>query len=176
MTERLPSLPFPVTEEFVQSIVDNVQKRRESSCEVWFQAALSMKPRDELEQMLATLFFGHAGLILDSIHDFHTCENSRMKPRITAAIIALDRAMMSFLKEFRLARARPVHELGFPRPMPVVHVPEPAASAQEERPSTFLDFMRDPTFVAEMEAVKAALAREFGVDDEDAPGEGDAGD
>ena len=69
--------------------------------------ALGFEPRDGLEYMLATLIHGHFSLILDSMRDVFQADPGPGTHRTKTGIVALDRAMLSMLRELRLARRRP---------------------------------------------------------------------
>jgi hypothetical protein len=71
-------------------------------------STMGFAPRDGLEYMLATMLVGHFNLILDSMHDVFLGQMETMKARTKTTITALDRTMLAFVRELRLAGMRPV--------------------------------------------------------------------
>ena len=69
---------------------------------------LGFEPRDGLEFILSTMVFGHFNLILDSMRDVLLDQKDAKKGRTVSGIVALDRAMMSMIRELRAQRERPV--------------------------------------------------------------------
>ena len=70
-------------------------------------STLGFLPRDGLEYILATLVFGHWGMILDSMHDVHIGMTASLKARTKSGIVQMDRAMMDMVRELRAAAVRP---------------------------------------------------------------------
>ena len=138
-------------------------------------ATLALDPRDGLEMMLATLVVGHHGLILDSIKDVHQTQDERTKIRAKSGIVALDRALLGLLREYRLARARPTAaEAADARPTePAPAEPPPAETAPsepaQEQPATETAPPRQPappfprpgpaTFQAEVAVLQEMIGR-----------------
>ena len=81
--------------------------QRESRTRQMVYSTVGMQPRDGLEYMLATLVFGHFNLILDSMREVFQGQMDSMKAKTKTTIVALDRSMLSFVKEMRTARRRP---------------------------------------------------------------------
>ena len=70
--------------------------------------ALGFEPRDGLEFMLSTLVYGQLTLILDAIHDVFHAEPGPAKHRARSGVVALNRALLSTLRELCLRKARPL--------------------------------------------------------------------
>ncbi len=68
---------------------------------------MGMEPRDGLEYMLATMVVAHFNLILDTMFDMFQGQMDLLKAKTKTTIVALDRSMLSFVKEMRTARRRP---------------------------------------------------------------------
>lgn len=69
-------------------------------------AVLGFQPRDPLEIMFAGLAVTHAHLVHDSARDVMRGQEDVLKARTKSTIVALDRGMLGFLKELRIARTR----------------------------------------------------------------------
>ena len=102
-------------------------------------AVLSFDPRDALEYSLAALIHGHFQLILDATRDLLLGESDTPKPRGIAGLVALDRAMLSLIKELRTQRERPVEEPAKPAAAtaarPAAPPPVPQSPAPAPRPA-----------------------------------------
>ena len=112
MTSCQP-LPTSVASELLQLVSralcilpDESPAQGQSRVNQMILTAVGLEPRDGLEYMLSTLVFGHFNLILDSMQDvFH---GNGDKAKLKTNIVALDRAMATLLREFRLMRKRPL--------------------------------------------------------------------
>jgi hypothetical protein len=113
----LPCQPLPqsVAEEMLQVVARAICDRpgdnpaqRESRTRQMVYSTMGFQPRDGLEYMLATMLVGHFNLILDSMHDVFLGQMDTMKARTKTTITALDRTMLAFVRELRLAGIRPV--------------------------------------------------------------------
>jgi hypothetical protein len=95
---------------------------------------LGMGARDGLELFLSATAFGHFGMILDSIKDVQAGMTPALKLRAKAGIVAMDRALVSLLREFREARSRPAEQacVGVVRPEPAQETAFQEETVQEE--------------------------------------------
>jgi hypothetical protein len=78
-----------------------------SRTEQLVHSCLGFGPRDGLEYILATMVFGHWGMILDSMHDVHVGMTASLKARTKSGIVQLDRLMMDMVRELRTMGVRP---------------------------------------------------------------------
>jgi hypothetical protein len=94
----------------VQSICDrpgqSKAQRDTRSTEV-IHTVLAFQPRDPVELMFASMIVAHFHLVLHSAHEAFLESPEDLKPTTRAGIVALDRAMIGFVKELRVARIRP---------------------------------------------------------------------
>ena len=84
--------------------------QRESRTTATIRLILGFEPRDGVEFMLTTMATGHFSLILDAIRDVFQGQADSVKARTKSGIVALDRSMLTLLREFRGLRTRPVAE------------------------------------------------------------------
>jgi hypothetical protein len=108
-------LPQSVIEEMLQiaaqSMCDragDTPEQRASRTRQMVYAILGFEPRDGLEYMLATMVVGHFQLILQAMHEALWGQSDSIKARTRTGIVSLDRAMLSFVRELRLIRQRPL--------------------------------------------------------------------
>jgi hypothetical protein len=121
--------PTPVSPTILQGIVEAIcdrpgesaEQRRARSCDV-VRCVQSFAPRDPVELMFAGMAVLHAHLIEDSARDLFRERDERLKTRAKSSIAALDRGMLGFLRELRVASKRPLTVAG---DMPELDVPEP---------------------------------------------------
>jgi hypothetical protein len=121
--------PTPVSPTILQGIVEAIcdrpgesaEQRRARSCDV-VRCVQSFAPRDPVELMFAGMAVLHAHLIEDSARDLFRERDERLKTRAKSSIAALDRGMLGFLRELRVASKRPLMVAGG---MPELNVPEP---------------------------------------------------
>jgi hypothetical protein len=110
-TETPPILPRTLIQGIVEAICDRPgdtpEQRDERSRDV-VEAVQGFGPRDPVEAMLAGLAVLHAHLIQDSARDLLREQDNRVRSRTKSAIAALDRGMLGFLRELRVARKRPL--------------------------------------------------------------------
>jgi hypothetical protein len=99
---------------------ETAQQRHARSCDV-VRCVQSFAPRDPVELMFAGMTVLHAHLIEDSARDLFRERDERLKTRAKSSIAALDRGMLGFLREFRVASKRPLTVAGG---MPEFDVPE----------------------------------------------------
>ena len=85
---------------------DNPAQRNSRTRQMIF-STMGLEPRDGLEFMLTTMIVGHFHLLLDSMSDVFQGQMDQMKARTKSTIVALDRSMLSFVKEMAVARRRP---------------------------------------------------------------------
>jgi hypothetical protein len=109
--------PFPrgAAEEMLQIVAratcdcpGESRAQLESRTNQMVHATMGMEPRDGLEYMVSALLFGHFNLILDSMRDVFQGQTDSMKAKTKSGIVALDRAMLTLVKELREAKQRPV--------------------------------------------------------------------
>jgi hypothetical protein len=107
-------LPREVSEDLLQVAARSVCDRPGESPEQCasrtaqlVHASLGFLPRDGLDYILATLVFGHWGMILDSMHDVHVGMTAAMKARTKSGIVQMDRAMMDMVRVLQAAGVRP---------------------------------------------------------------------
>jgi hypothetical protein len=108
-------LPRSVAEGMLQcatnAICDrpgNTAEQRESLTRQMIHCTMGFEPRDGLEYMVATTVFGHYQLILDSMRDALRGQMDGVKAKTKTTMVALDRAMLSFTREMRVLRQRPL--------------------------------------------------------------------
>jgi hypothetical protein len=97
----------------LQGIVDTIcdrpgdtQAQRATRSREVADAVQGFEPRDPVELMLAGMAVIHAHLIYDSVRDLVREQDDRLRARGKSTIVALDRVMLGFLREFRIARKR----------------------------------------------------------------------
>ena len=110
-------LPQSVAQYMMQGLVEalcgrpgETPARRDARAHAVAHEVMAFQPRDPVEIMLAGMVVTHAALILDTARDVMGEAAGTVRARTKALVVSLDRAMMGFLKELRLARARPVEE------------------------------------------------------------------
>jgi hypothetical protein len=115
MTAACQALPRSIAEEMLQVVARAICDRpgetavqRESRARQLVHCTLGFEPRDGLEYMLASMTVGHFHLILDSMRDVFQGQMDSMKARTKTTIVALDRSLLAFVREARLARVRPL--------------------------------------------------------------------
>lgn len=132
-------LPLPVSsihalfQDMGRALCDRPgQTAAEQEARTWcmVHAILGLQPRDGLEFMLSGMATGHFHLILDSMRDVFQGQIDTMKARTKAGIVALDRAMLSLLKELRMSQTRPVAEEARDATRPAAAAPEARAGTQ----------------------------------------------
>ena len=132
-------LPLPVSsihalfQDMGRALCDRPgQTAAEQEARTWcmVHAILGLQPRDGLEYMLSGMATGHFHLILDSMRDVFQGQIDTMKARTKAGIVALDRAMLSLLKELRVSQTRPVAEEARDATRPAAAPPEARAGTQ----------------------------------------------
>jgi hypothetical protein len=135
MQPHCQTLHTAVAEEMYQVVARALCDRpgengaqRDSRTRQLVHFSIGLGPRDGLELALSSLVFGHVGMILDSMKDVHMGMGETQKGRTKAGIVAMDRAMVMLLREYREARARPSDQAG---PGLVVVMPEAMRDAME---------------------------------------------
>ena len=96
-------------------------------------------PRDALETMLAHLALAHVRLIVQSANDILAGPSGGAPPKAASQLVALDRVLLGYLRELRIARKRPADILtqGTAEPVPPVEVRAPVPLAATcPRPAT----------------------------------------
>lgn len=119
MITALQATPRTAAETMVQSFADALCERPDESAahraarsrEV-VHSVLAFQPRDVLEIMLAGMAVTHAHLIQDSARDALLGQEDVLKARTKSTVVALDRGMIGFLRELRLAQTRPLEAAG----------------------------------------------------------------
>jgi hypothetical protein len=104
-------LPRTLLTGIVEAICDRSEdtpEQREERFRDVVAAVEAHAPRDAMEVMLAGLAVLHAHLIQDSARDLLREQDDRIRSRTKSAIAALDRGMLGFLRELRIARKRPL--------------------------------------------------------------------
>jgi hypothetical protein len=84
------------------------EARRASRTRDLVHNTMGFRPRDGLEYMLSTLMVGHFEMIVDSMHDVFQGQADAMKARTKSTIVAMDRSMLTLLRELRSSRQRPL--------------------------------------------------------------------
>jgi hypothetical protein len=95
----------------VEAICDRpgvTPEQREETFRDVVEAVEAHAPRDPVEVMLAGMAVLHAHLILNSARDLLREQDDRLRSKTKSAIAALDRGMLGFLRELRIARKRPL--------------------------------------------------------------------
>jgi hypothetical protein len=107
-------LPNDIAAEMLQVVTRAICDRpgdnpaqRDSRTRQMIYTTMGFEPRDGLEYMLTTMVVGHYHLLLDSMSDIFQGQMDQMKARTKTTIVALDRSMLGFVKEMRVARRRP---------------------------------------------------------------------
>ena len=104
--ETGPGVSPTMLQGIVASICDrpgDTDAQREARSRDVVDAVQGFEPRDPVELMLAGMAVIHAHLIQDSVHDLVREQDDRLRARGKSTIVALDRAMVGFLKELRIA-------------------------------------------------------------------------
>jgi hypothetical protein len=104
--------------------------QRDSRTRQMVHGIIGFAPRDGLEYMLSVMAVGHFNLLLDSMFDVFQGQMDSVKGRTKSTIVALDRAMLGYVKELRTCARRPVAKdaLQETREAPVMKQPREAAS------------------------------------------------
>jgi hypothetical protein len=115
MTAACEPLPKSVAEEMLQVVAQSICDRpgesaaqRDSRTRQMVHSTMGMQPRDGLEYMLSTMLVGHFHLILHSMREVFRGQTDSQSARTKSTIVALDRAMIGMIKEFRVQRTRPL--------------------------------------------------------------------
>ena len=82
--------------------------QRDSRTSQLVHMTLGFEPRDGLEYMLATMILGNFELILDSMREVFQDRGPVAKQKTRSGILALSRAMLSTIRDLRVAQKRPV--------------------------------------------------------------------
>ena len=115
----VPCHPLPAStiqilfQDMARALCDRPEEtpaQREVRTTATVRLVLGFEPRDGVEFMFSTVAVGHFSLILDAMRDVFQGQTDSVKARTKSGIVALDRAMLTMVKEFRMARARPVAE------------------------------------------------------------------
>ena len=115
----VPCHPLPAStiqilfQDMARALCDRPEEtpaQREARTTATVRLVLGFEPRDGVEFMFSTVAVGHFSLILDAMRDVFQGQTDSVKARTKSGIVALDRAMLTMVKEFRMARARPVAE------------------------------------------------------------------
>ena len=111
-------LPRSVAESMIEAVTRAVcdrpkdtQAQKEARTRQLVYFTLGFEPRDGLEYMLATLSFTHFNLILDASRDVFRGQAENAKQRSRSSIVALDRALLAYVREYRAQRERSMEEL-----------------------------------------------------------------
>lgn len=83
-------------------------EQRDSLTRQLIYSTLGFEPRDGLEYMIASLVFGHYHAILDSMRDVFQGQMDSVKAKTKSGIVGLDRMMLSYVREMRMVRRRPL--------------------------------------------------------------------
>ena len=97
--------------ECVQALRDrpgDTLARREARAAAVAEEMMAFQPRDPVEIMLAGMVVTHAALVLDTARDAVAEAAGTVKNRTKSLVVSLDRVMLGFLRELRLARTRPM--------------------------------------------------------------------
>jgi hypothetical protein len=159
MTAACEPLPPSIADEMSQVVARAIRDRPGESpaqCEArtrqMVHSTMGMRPRDGLEFMLSTMLVGHFHLILHSMHEVFGGQTDTMGARTKSTIVALDRAMIGMIREFRAERRRPLSR-------PAENTQTDVAA--EERPA-----LEPAAFMAEMAPAPRAPSEE----EKDEPG------
>ena len=115
----VPCHPLPAStiqilfQDMARALCDRPEEtpaQREARTTATVRLVLGFEPRDGVEFMFSTVAVGHFSLILDAMRDVFQGQTDSVKARTKSGIVVLDRAMLTMVKEFRMARARPVAE------------------------------------------------------------------
>ena len=128
-TAQQQTLPI-ASHSMLQGIVDANRDRpsdtpgqREARSRDIVDYVQGFAPRDPVELMLAGMVVTHAFLIHDAVRDLSRAEDDQLKKRAHSTIVALDRAMIGFLREFRIAGKRPLGQSEVEAPTQVEPTP-----------------------------------------------------
>lgn len=115
MTALCHSLPASHAENLLQltarAICDRLGETRsqgEGRTRQLVHTTLGFEPRDGLEYILAMMVFAHFNLILEAMRDVFQGQLEGTKLRTISGIVALDRAMMTMIRQMRTERKRPL--------------------------------------------------------------------
>jgi hypothetical protein len=104
-----------VSQTMLQGIVETICDRpgdtaaqRDARSREVVGSVQGFAPRDPVELMLAGMIVMHAHLIHDSVRDMLRGQDDYVRVRAKSAIVALDRGMIGFLRQLRIAQKRPL--------------------------------------------------------------------
>lgn len=163
MTQTCHQISQSVAEDMLRGLVSSICDRpgqtkaqRDARASDVVHSTLAFQPRDAVELMLAGLTVTHYHLILHTAHDVFGEQPEGVRPRTRSGIVALDRAMIGFVKELHTAKTRPLEGATDPASRPA---PEPAPEpARETRTSPPPGRPADPSAVPN-EMAPVAVAR-----------------
>jgi hypothetical protein len=142
MTPNCHPLPRSVAEGMIEAVTRAVCDRpretydqHKSRTRQLVHFTLGFEPRDGLEYMLSTLSFTHFNLILDASRDVFRASSDDVKPRSMSAIVALDRALLAYLREYRMQRKRPMELSAEDEQALSAAAPVPDAAANDIQPA-----------------------------------------
>jgi hypothetical protein len=115
MTAAQPNTDKTVAQTMLQSIVEAICDRpgdttaqRDARSRDVVDAILGFRPRDPVEMMLAGMAVTHVHLVYDTARDVLRGQDELLRARSRSTIVALDRGMIGFLRELRIARSRTI--------------------------------------------------------------------
>jgi hypothetical protein len=159
----MTSVCDPLDGSVVQNLLANVGRslclrpgERPAQTEARIQGmthnTMGFRPRDGLEYMLSTMIVGHFEMIMDSMHDVFQGQFDVMKARTKSTIVAMDRSMITLVRELRVAQKRTLAKWA----EDARRATEEAPAAQEEIPEPLADIDAAPPMVSEPEPEPAA--------------------
>jgi hypothetical protein len=115
MTQTCHPITQAVAQDMLRGLVEAICDRpaqtkaqRDSRSTEVVHSVLAFEPRDPVEMMLAGLVVTHFHLISHAAHEAFGEQPEDVRPRARSGIVALDRAMVGFVKELRTAKTRPM--------------------------------------------------------------------
>jgi hypothetical protein len=135
MTQTCHPITQAVAQDMLRGLVEAICDRpaqtkaqRDSRSTEVVHSVLAFEPRDPVEMMLAGMVVTHFHLISHAAHEAFGEQPEDVRPRARSGIVALDRAMVGFVKELRTAKTRPMEGAE-----EVARPDAPAARAAPER-------------------------------------------
>ena len=112
---------------------DETQQQRALRALEITSSTLAFQPRDPVEMLLAGLVVMHARLIQDTARDLVIGQDRVLITRTKSTLAALDRAVLGFLRELRVAKKRKIDDWAETDPDAPM---DPTLEAPEDNPPT----------------------------------------
>jgi len=115
MTQTCEPIPDRIAQDILLGLVDAIcdrpgetPARRDNRSTEVVHSVLAFQPRDAVEMMFAGMVVTHYHLITHTAHEVFAVRRDDPRGPSNSGIVALDRALVGFVKELRTAQIRPV--------------------------------------------------------------------